>query len=320
MTVAPAKSYIDVPGRARRSPAGIFLHALMGVVLSPAYWIAAALRAAPGMAFRARCTKLGLCALLSLKHRLSFRSIFHLLFMPMESTRYFEFDFAWRALEGRRFARMLDVSSPRLLPICLLNERKDLQMDLLNPDPSDLAQTERFIASIGAGKRTTTHECVIDAAPFAPSSFDVITSLSVLEHVPADAAAIRYLWGWLKPGGTLLITVPCMAQPAEQYISRDQWGVLRAQANDGYVFWQRFYDRRMLEENIFSITGAPRTTVIYGEKVSGAHQRNALSKRGDAYYAYWREPFMMATGYRMFDRLEDLPGEGVVGLVFEKPK
>ena len=36
-------------------------------------------------------------------------------------------------------------------------------------------------------------------------------------------------------------------------------------------------------------------------------------------YPFWREAYMMATEYRMFPSMEELPGEGVVMLEFIKP-
>lgn len=48
----------------------------------------------------------------------------------------------------------------------------------------------------------------IDAIPFAPSSFDLITCLDVLEHIEDDRGALLELRRVARPGGILLITVP----------------------------------------------------------------------------------------------------------------
>lgn len=44
--------------------------------------------------------------------------------------------------------------------------------------------------------------------PFESGSFDLVTALDVLEHVEDDAAMVRELQRLLKPGGTLLVSVP----------------------------------------------------------------------------------------------------------------
>ena len=42
---------------------------------------------------------------------------------------------------------------------------------------------------------------MIEKAPFEPETFDTITSISVLEHIPEDRAALEKMWKLLKPGG-----------------------------------------------------------------------------------------------------------------------
>ncbi|TJY40733.1 class I SAM-dependent methyltransferase [Cohnella pontilimi] len=47
-----------------------------------------------------------------------------------------------------------------------------------------------------------------DQVPFADESFDLIVLLDVLEHIEDDLGALETLTAKLKPGGSLLITVP----------------------------------------------------------------------------------------------------------------
>ena len=59
---------------------------------------------------------------------------------------------------------------------------------------------------------------------------------------------------------------------------------------------------------------------VYGERQRGAFFRNATMKRlMGARYPVWREPWMMATEWRYFDSIAELPGDGVVLLEFTKP-
>lgn len=65
--------------------------------------------------------------------------------------------------------------------------------------------------SVAAAKARHTGEVTqgsIDALPFEDDSFDLITSLDVLEHIEDDRAALRELRRVARPGGLLLLTVP----------------------------------------------------------------------------------------------------------------
>ena len=125
------------------------------------------------------------------------------------------------------------------------------------------------------------------------------------------------MWNLLKAKGRLLLTLPCAAQSSEQYIDRNEYGLLTSD-EEGYFFFQRLYDQKLLEERIFSITGGPRRQVIYGEKFPGTLRKNLDRKMGDPSYPHWREPYMMGQDFCYFKDLSELPGEGVIGLEFEK--
>jgi ubiquinone/menaquinone biosynthesis C-methylase UbiE len=200
----------------------------------------------------------------------------------------------------------------------LLRSNKNAFAEFINPDENDLLGTERFATAYRVDKRCRFSACTIGQLSFESSSFDLITCISVLEHIPADREAVERMWSLLKTGGRLVLTLPCRSHPLDQYISHDQYGVLQ-QGSDGYTFWQRYYDDKRLQEKIVSITGRPEYMAIFGEKTNGLFFRNATMKRVlGPWYPFWREPYMMATEYRYFQSLEDLPGEGVVFLEFIK--
>lgn len=48
----------------------------------------------------------------------------------------------------------------------------------------------------------------IDAIPFEPHSFDLLTCLDVVEHISDDIAAFRAMRDMARPGGHLVVTVP----------------------------------------------------------------------------------------------------------------
>lgn len=52
------------------------------------------------------------------------------------------------------------------------------------------------------------HQAVVEDLPFEDETFDLITSLDVLEHTRDDRVALRELRRVTKPGGRLLATIP----------------------------------------------------------------------------------------------------------------
>jgi SAM-dependent methyltransferase len=312
----PKKTFISVPEHVPLTTAKKIKLALAGGILSPVYWLSAYYYRVPGLQFRGQCTKLGLRLLLNRKVPIA-DAVYSFFFYPMDSVRYFEFDFMWRALANAPIQRYLDVSSPRMFPALLLLRQRTLSAELLNPDAKDLAATTALIKASGLSDRCHFHNCLIGEAPFAPESFDVITSISVVEHIPQDTQAVQKMWAMLKRGGRLLLSVPCAAESSEEYINQNEYGLLEPDKS-GFVFWQRFYDQQLLQERIFSITGQPGREIVYGEKKAGAIFSNTERKRADPEYPFWREPYMMGQEYGCFKSIADLPGQGVIAMEFVK--
>ena len=299
------------------SPLQMAVLALFAIILVPPYWLLAWLRGLPGLQVRWRCVRLGLRLLLRRRGPIDLKSILILILYPLDSTRYYELDFAWKRLARAPMGKYLDVSSPRCFFVPLLLQQQPETVDLINPDKGDLAETRKVLLASGLLPRCQLHNCFIADAPFAPAAFDLITCISVLEHIPEDRQALQKIWELLKPGGRLLLTVPCAAKRSEQYIDRDEWG-LYGDSEGGPVFWQRFYDPELLQERIFSITGAPHCQEASGERSPGLFARMADRKRKQRYYPFWREPYMTVLEYQYFSSVQALPGEGVIAMEFIK--
>lgn len=287
--------------------------ALRGLVEGGVYWCLAYATHTPGLRFRKYFALKGLKLLFG---RLSFKRAYQLLVMPMDTLRYFEFEFVWAAAKDSHARKCLDVSSPRLLPL-MLADRLRLDVELVNPDEKDLSETMAWAELMGVDRRCGFHAVLIDEVQFEAGTFDLVTSVSVVEHIADDKQAVCRMWGMLRPGGRLLMTVPCAVSAYEEYTNRNDYG-LTAAADDGYVFFQRFYDQKLLEERLFSITGRPARMVVYGEKVPGTYQKTEFEKRSNPAYPYWRTPLDMGKKYEYKRGLADLSGIGVVALEFVK--
>jgi len=63
-----------------------------------------------------------------------------------------------------------------------------------------------------AAARARGHDDVrvsrIEELPYEDESFDLLTSLDVIEHTPDDRRSLRELWRVARPGARLLVTVP----------------------------------------------------------------------------------------------------------------
>jgi SAM-dependent methyltransferase len=312
-----ARMLIRVPAVRALSLAARVGRALAGTVLSPVYWALAYRDNVPGLQFRKESASAALRMLFAGKGPLSYSDLYRLVFWPIDSVRYFEFSFMSDALAGLSIGRYLDVSSPRLFPLMFVSKHRAIQADLINPDRADLAVSGNFAAGFGVQNRCRLHNCLIGEASFEPDSFDLVTCMSVIEHIPEDKDAVQKMWDFVKPGGRLLLTVPCAAESRDEYIDRNEYGLLQPN-EDNFFFYQRFYDKQLLSDNIFSVTGKPRHTAVYGEKKRGSYVRNQAAKLSDPRYPTWREPYMMGQEWAYFDSVESLPGVGVIGMEFVK--
>jgi SAM-dependent methyltransferase len=316
-STARTRTLIRVPAAKAPGVATRLARALVGTVLSPIYLALASRDNVPGLQFRKDSAATALRMLFSGKGPLAYSDLYRLVFWPIDSVRYFEFAFMSDALAGLSIARYLDVSSPRLFPLMFISRNRAIRADLMNPDPADLADTGNFAAGFGVQNRCRFHNCLIGSASFQPDSFDLVTCMSVIEHIPEDKQAVQKMWDFVKPGGRLLLTVPCAAESRDEYIDRNEYGLLQPN-EDNFFFYQRFYDNQLLSGNIFSITGKPRHALVYGEKQRGSYARNQAAKLSDPHYPTWREPYMMGQEYAYFDGVESLPGVGVIGMEFVK--
>lgn len=240
------------------------------------------------------------------------------MFRPLDSTRYFEHSFVWDVLHPLRSeVRYLDVSSPRLVPIILLAHNAGLSCNMINPDRIDLEESRQLVSLLGLSDRCRLHGSMVSNAPFGAREFDLITCVSVLEHIHKDRQGLTDMWRLLDSGGRLILTVPCKARASEQWIDKDIYGLQEPDAR-GFVFWQRFYDDDLLQKSVFSVTGEPVRIAVYGEKRRGTMFENTMRKRRDSFYPYWAEPVFMGQEFTKWPSVSSLPGEGVVAMEFVK--
>jgi len=303
----------------RNRPARI-ASALPDLALAPASCLLARAIGVPGAAMHQEALVLGTRLLLEAIRARNGDLLWdaaRLMRFPLDSFRYYELHLlcGWMR-EGPIPRRYLDISSPRLLPIALLNQGWADESVLMNPDRRDLGSTERMIDALRLGAHVDSRACTVKELPPDERAFDVISWVSVIEHIEDDVDAVRKIGELLSPGGRAYISLPCAPVGFVELIDYDEYGLGTAD-EDGYVFGQRFYDPEMLEERLFRILGRPSRVRFAGETARGTFFRNRDAAARGA-YAFWKEPLRVNRDIRYFNSAAEMPGVGVAIMEFRK--
>jgi SAM-dependent methyltransferase len=105
-------------------------------------------------------------------------------------------------IAGRR--RVLDVGcGPGTLLGMLGPERESVGVDITEPQID-------YANEVYAGRNRSFYACALEDLPEGLRSFDAITAIELIEHLPPDLAeeTLRDAVGRLRPGGKLVLTTP----------------------------------------------------------------------------------------------------------------
>jgi SAM-dependent methyltransferase len=280
------------------------------------YWLAAHSYFLPGLYLQRYSTLFGLSLAAKRRSDLPKSLVYRLLNGTLESTTYFEFDFAWKTLTSSETGDRdyLDVLSPWLLPLLLMQRRLISRAIVVNPNSSKVQAFRQLLDASDLGSRCEIIDRLLEDCSLVPGSFDVITSISGPAQVKDDSTLIATMWTLLKPGGRLIISVPCTFDVTERISDHDRNEETGSQP---FLSRPRIYDPQLLQERFFSVLGEPGSAVVYGETA----KRNPRQAKGTALNPGCpppREPLAMARDWRCFSRVQDLPGQGVIAMTFTK--
>jgi SAM-dependent methyltransferase len=125
----------------------------------------------------------------------------------------------------------------------------------------------RFLKTVArdepSGRRFRVVEQDLLKANFPDESFDVITSVSVIEHFEgaSDSAAMKACGRLLRPGGTFILTTLMNDSFfAEFYLKKPVYGEAFAGTP---VFYQRHYDLKNLRKRIVEPSGLSEKERVY---------------------------------------------------------
>lgn len=280
------------------------------------YWLAAHSYFLPGLYLQRYSTVFGLSLAAKRRSTVPKPLLQRLLSGTLESTNYFEFDFAWKALTSLKLVgkNYLDVLSPWLLPLLLVQRRQIPKATIVNPNALSMQAFRDLSDAAGLGAKWEIIDRALEDCSLSQESFDVITSISGPAQVKNDSALVATMWTLLKCGGRLIISVPCICEGTEEPVTEDRDAVV---GTGSFLARPRVYDPNLLQDRIFSVLGEPTSIVVYGEiaKQDLPRAKRVLVRPG---FPAPREPLEMARDWRCYSRIQDLPGLGVSAMTFDK--
>jgi ubiquinone/menaquinone biosynthesis C-methylase UbiE len=196
------------------------------------------------------------------------------IWMPLDIDRVWELPWAGRAV-ARRGARILDVSSPKLLA-CWLADREGAEVVGTDVWADEVEDWRRLVG--GRLPRLKLEVADARSLPYDDASFDSAYSVSVIEHVEdeGDSKVMAELERVVKPGGLVALTFPFRAEYALEYVEHDLYG---RRYEGEPLFFYRHYDEqavqsRLLDGRAFEVVekGLWRKEGGVREAQSGLHQ------------------------------------------------
>lgn len=175
----------------------------------------------------------------------------HLFLNPISSTRYFEFDFIRKHLHLLPGNIWLDISSPSLF-LLWLSEKKHYNLYLINPDTRDLNQTKELTKLVKSKNQIVFEKADARNLPYADSFFDVLSSISVIEHIDheGDSLAMKEFIRVVKPKGKIVLTFPVMGKYFEEFREREEYDLHNEKHENDLYFFQRFYDEESINSRL----------------------------------------------------------------------
>ncbi len=99
---------------------------------------------------------------------------------------------------------------------------------------------------------------------FEPTQlYDTITAFDVLEHSPEPQAFVKRLRGWLRPGGTLVLTLPDLRSVYPRFLMGRHW----------FYFWP---DEHLFYWNAETVTRLLRDAGLNVKRISRSHKPLSL--------------------------------------------
>ncbi|CAG0980883.1 Demethylrebeccamycin-D-glucose O-methyltransferase [Anaerolineae bacterium] len=171
---------------------------------------------------------------------------------PINVSRCYEFRRTFELLKPKKGDLVFDLSSPKLLSH-FLSEKSGCRVVTADMNKEEVADW----TTLAGGRRLHPSWVIADGVSlgFRNDTFDKVYSISVLEHIPGDGdtRAMSELARVLKPGGTLVITVPYAGKYRSESIEEDVYNL--HDGREGTFHWSHFYDEKALRKKLIEGSG-----------------------------------------------------------------
>ena len=184
----------------------------------------------------------------------------------------------WPEVSGHKGTRaeVLDVGSPKLFGLYLAS-RYATRAHLTDLREGDL---EEYSIMWSALSGTASGEALLEkqdarALSYADSAFDIVYSMSAIEHVEGaagDSRAMGEMWRVLKPAGLLVVSVPFGHEYIEQAMMGFSYTATLVDRHKSY-FFQRIYDKSAVQDRLLSAL-EPRPQAVH---IFTIHRSRAMS-------------------------------------------
>lgn len=205
--------------------------------------------------------------------RMPLRVIRFIIFSPVDVTRYLEIPFLCNFMKERMMTglQILDVSSPFIAAYILSRDNFVTKTDIDLRESKYIKEDARL------------RFCREDATrlSFADGSFDIVYSISVIEHIYGNyRSAIAEMLRVTRPGGYVYLSFPVALQHVEEWSDDAVYSDQFRQANR--VFFQYRFDQADVQGIVADLAQATVVSqAIYWERSAGTYDKAMTILRYD---------------------------------------